>query len=192
MFCTHHFIGDVVRRRQYKYTFIFVPVSSAHITIKTHPPVSPRATAVVACCRRACITRIEQHIAHSPQSIILRTGMYVSCCLLVLLLSSLIVLCRSSSRSFSQITPVLLIRTRHLQQAHITVQGNQLCASSSWTYKTASCIKSWASFFCPLNILLCFSLRGLCRQRQPPAERSPCTSTTYNVRAGPAKYLPGT
>ena len=55
-------------------------------------------------------------------------------------------------------------------------QSNQLCTCSSWQYQIASCTKSWASSFCPLHIELESSLRERSGQRQPPAERSPCTS----------------
>ena len=56
--CTYNITGHGVRRLQ---VHVFSRVSSAQITIKTHPPAARRATAVVACCRRACITRTEQH-----------------------------------------------------------------------------------------------------------------------------------
>ena len=96
--CTYKITGHGVRRLQVP---VFSRVSSAQITKKTHPPAARRATAVVACCRRACITRTEQHSTVSPQRLTL--CMYqdarVDCCVLVFLLSSFIVLSRSSSRS---------------------------------------------------------------------------------------------
>ena len=51
-----------------------------------------------------------------------------------------------------QVAPVLPITTWHRQQEHSTAQANQPCTSSSWHYQIASCIKSWASHFCPLHI----------------------------------------
>ena len=59
----------------------------------------------------------------------------------------LVVLSRSCS--FSQITPVLPIRRRHRQQAHITAQRaiSSAQTSSCWHYQIASCTKSWATHF---------------------------------------------
>ena len=116
--------------------------------------------------------RTPRHIASSPQSLILGTGMYLcnavysSFCFIDYPLSALCIYC------FSQITRVLPIRPRHRQQAHSVAQGNQLCTSSSWRYQIAikSCTKSRASSFCPLHI--CCERGG---RSQPPAERSSCS-----------------
>ena len=53
---------------------------------------------------------------------------------------------------FTNCTRILPIRTRHRQRAHNTLQGNQLCASSSWHYQIARCTKPRASSFYRLNI----------------------------------------
>ena len=60
---------------------------------------------------------------------------------------------------------------------HSTAQGNHLYTSSSWRYRIAIGIKSWASSFCPCHILLYFSLRECGGRRKPPAERSPCNNS---------------
>ena len=123
---------------------------------KQYPPAALRATAGVACCRRPCFTGQKQHSKSTQPS----KSYYVPVCTCVLLctrllLSSLVVLSRSSS-CFCFRKPHAYCRSseRDIASKHSTAQGDQLCTSSFWHYQTPSCTKSWASSFCLVHILL--------------------------------------
>ena len=137
--------------------------------MKTRPPAALRAAAAVACCRRAFITRTEQHSALSAQSFILGTGMYA--CTAVY--SSFGFLHWLSSLGplrvflFSKLHPYFRLE-RDIASKH-TVQHRAINSAQAalGIIKSLVAPKSWVSSLCPFHIMLYYLRKRSRRVAEP-------------------------